>query len=208
MQTRQVPQIPFDATEKAKDYALLQAIQGGSQEAFNKLVDRYKNRLFNLVVRMIPTREEAEDIVQETFLRVFQHKNNFDPKYCFSTWIYTIALNLAKNNLRRKKKVKFLELFDLEETSEEPAVEPGRVALGPWIEKEIEKLPEKYKAAFLLREVDQLPYEEIAEITGVPTGTVKSRVNRARTILAESLRPKKEKLYALSKRSPNFGQVF
>ena len=87
MQTRQVPQIPFDSTEKAKDYALLQAIQGGSQEAFNKLVDRYKNRLFNLVVRMIPTREEAEDIVQETFLRVFQHKNNFDPKYCFSTWI-------------------------------------------------------------------------------------------------------------------------
>jgi len=208
MQTRQVPQIPFDATEKAKDYALLMEIQHGSQEAFNKLVDRYKNRLFNLVVRMIPTREEAEDIVQETFLRVFQHKNNFDPKYCFSTWIYTIALNLAKNNLRRKKKVKFLELFDLEETSEEPAVEPGRVALGPWIEKEIEKLPEKYKAAFLLREVDQLPYEEIAEITGVPTGTVKSRVNRARMILAESLRPKKEKLYALSKRSPNFGQVF
>ena len=208
MQTRQVPQIPFNATEKAKDYTLLQQIQGGSQEAFNRLVDRYKNRLFNLVVRMIPTREEAEDIVQETFLRVYQHKNNFDPKYCFSTWIYTIALNLAKNNLRRKKKVKFLELFDLEETSEEPAVEPGRVALGPWIEKEIEKLPEKYRVAFLLREMDQLPYEEIAEITGVPTGTVKSRVNRARTILAESLRPKKEKLYALSKRSPNFGRVF
>jgi len=208
MQTRQVPQIPFNATEKAKDYTLLQQIQGGSQEAFNRLVDRYKNRLFNLVVRMIPTREEAEDIVQETFLRVYQHKNNFDPKYCFSTWIYTIALNLAKNNLRRKKKVKFLELFDLEETSEEPAVEPGRVALGPWIEKEIEKLPEKYRVAFLLREMDRLPYEEIAEITGVPTGTVKSRVNRARTILAESLRPKKEKLYALSKRSPNFGRVF
>ena len=208
MQTRQIPQIPFNATEKAKDYTLLQQIQGGSQEAFNRLVDRYKNRLFNLVVRMIPTREEAEDIVQETFLRVYQHKNNFDPKYCFSTWIYTIALNLAKNNLRRKKKVKFLELFDLEETSEEPAVEPGRVALGPWIEKEIEKLPEKYRVAFLLREMDRLPYEEIAEITGVPTGTVKSRVNRARTILAESLRPKKEKLYALSKRSPNFGRVF
>ena len=208
MQTRQVPQLPFDATEKAKDYALLQQIQGGSQEAFNSLVDRYKNRLFNLVFRMIPTREEAEDIVQETFLRVYQHKNNFDPKYCFSTWIYTIALNLAKNNLRRKKKVKFLELFDLEETSEEPAVTPGRVALGPWIEKEIEKLPEKYRTAFLLREMDQLPYEEIAEITGVPTGTVKSRVNRARMILAESLRPKKERLYALSKRSPNLSQIF
>ncbi|MCI0331282.1 MAG: sigma-70 family RNA polymerase sigma factor [candidate division Zixibacteria bacterium] len=208
MQTRQVLNIPFDATEKAKDYALLKEVQGGSQEAFSRLVDRYKNRLFNLVVRMIPAREEAEDIVQETFLRVFQHKNNFDPKYCFSTWIYTIALNLAKNNLRRKKKVKFLELFDLEETSEEPAVEPGRVALGPWIEKEIEKLPEKYKTAFLLREMDELPYEEIAEITGVPTGTVKSRVNRARMILAESLRPKKEKLYALSKRSPNLSQIF
>lgn len=201
-------QIAFDVTEKAKDFDLLQQIRGGSEIAFSRLVDKYKNRLFNLVVRMIPVREEAEDVVQETFLRVFQHKNDFDPKYCFSTWIYTIALNLARNNLRRKKKVKFLELFDLEETSEEPAVEPGRVALGPWIEKEIEKLPEKYKAAFLLREVDELPYEEIAEITGVPTGTVKSRVNRARMILAESLRPKKEKLYELSKRSPNLGRVF
>lgn len=201
-------QIAFDATEKAKDFELLQQIRAGNEGAFTRLVDRYKNRLFNLVVRMIPAREEAEDIVQETFLRVFLHKNDFDPRYCFSTWIYTIALNLAKNNLRRKKKVKFLELFDLEETSEEPAVEPGRVALGPWLEKEIEKLPEKYKAAFLLREVDELPYEEIAEITGVPTGTVKSRVNRARMILAESLRPKKEKLYALSKRSPNLGRVF
>jgi RNA polymerase sigma-70 factor (ECF subfamily) len=201
-------QIAFDATEKAKDFDLLQQIRGGSEIAFARLVDKYKNRLFNLVVRMIPAREEAEDIVQETFLRVFQHKNDFDPKYCFSTWIYTIALNLAKNNLRRKKKVKFLELFDLEETSEEPAVEPGRVALGPWLEKEIEKLPDKYKAAFLLREVNELPYEEIAEITGVPTGTVKSRVNRARMILAESLRPKKEKLYELSKRSPNLGRVF
>jgi RNA polymerase sigma-70 factor (ECF subfamily) len=201
-------QIAFNATEKAKDFDLLQQIRGGSEIAFSRLVDKYKNRLFNLVVRMIPAREEAEDIVQETFLRVFQHKNDFDPKYCFSTWIYTIALNLAKNNLRRKKKVKFLELFDLEETSEEPAVEPGRVALGPWLEKEIEKLPDKYKAAFLLREMDELPYEEIAEITGVPTGTVKSRVNRARMILAESLRPKKEKLYALSKRSPNLGRVF
>jgi len=205
---RQVMQIAFDPAVKAKDFELLQKIRAGSQEAFTQLVERYKNRLFNIVVRMIPTREEAEDVVQETFLRVFQHRNNFDPKYCFSTWIYTIALNLAKNQLRRKKKVKFLELFDLEDTSEEPASEPARMALGPWIEKEIEKLPAKYKEAFLLREVDELPYEEIAEITGVPTGTVKSRVNRARMILAENLRPKKEKIYALSRRSPNFGQVF
>ena len=191
-----------------EDLEGIRLLKEGDIAGLEFLVRRYQvkaARAAFLITRDVPL---AEDIVQETFLRVFQHKNNFDPKYCFSTWIYTIALNLAKNNLRRKKKVKFLELFDLEETSEEPAVEPGRVALGPWIEKEIDKLPEKYRIAFLLREMDELPYEEIAEITGVPTGTVKSRVNRARMILAESLRPKKEKLYALSKRSPNFGQVF
>lgn len=157
---------------------------------------------------MVRTREEAEDLVQETFLRVFQHKNNFDPAYGFSTWIYTIALNLARNILRRKKKVKFLELLDLEETSEEPAVEPFRAALGPWLEKEIEKLPARYKAPFLLREMDQLSYEEVAEVTGLPTGTVKSRVSRARMMLAKNLRPVKENLDALSKRAPGFAPAF
>lgn len=198
----------FDAGRKTEDYALLQEIQRGSEAAFNQLVNRYKNRLFNFVLRMVRTREEAEDLVQETFLRVFQHKNNFNPAYSFSTWIFTIALNLARNFLRRGRKVKFLELFDLQETSEEPAVEPSRVALGPWLEKEIEKLPARYKAPFLLREVDRLPYEEVAEITNLPTGTVKSRVSRARMRLAKNLRPQKEKLEALANWSPNLGRAY
>ncbi|MGH8004338.1 MAG: RNA polymerase sigma factor [Limisphaerales bacterium] len=150
----------LDADRKVEDYALLQEIRLGSEAAFTRLVNRYKNRLFNFVFRMVRTREEAEDLVQETFLRVFQHKENFNPAYGFSTWIYTIALNLARNILRRKKKVKFLELLDLEETSEEPAVQPFQAALAPWLEKEIEKLPPRYKAPFLLREMEELSYEE------------------------------------------------
>ena len=130
MQTRQVTQIPFNATEKAKDYTLLQQIQGGSQEAFNRLVDRYKNRLFNLVVRMIPTREEAEDIVQETFLRVYQHKNNFDPKYCFSTWIYTIALNLAKNKVVVKRLSSIEDLGSIEVLCADGEVIPSHVRVA------------------------------------------------------------------------------
>ncbi|MCI0329503.1 MAG: sigma-70 family RNA polymerase sigma factor [candidate division Zixibacteria bacterium] len=198
----------MDADRKAEDYALLQEIRVGSEEAFTRLVDRYKNRLFNFVFRMVRTREEAEDLVQETFLRVFQHKNDFDPAFSFSTWIYTIALNLVRNQLRRKKKVKFLELLDLEETSEEPATEPFRAALGLWLEKEIEKLPAKYKAPFLLREVEELSYEEVAEVTGLPSGTVKSRVSRARMMLAKNLRPKRENLEALAGRSPSFGRAY
>ncbi len=198
----------LEAGRKTEDYALLQEIQRGSEAAFNRLVNRYKNRLFNFVFRMVRTREEAEDLVQETFLRVFQHKNNFDPAYSFSTWIFTIALNLARNFLRRGRKVKFLELLELEETSEEPTVQPFQAALSPWLEKEIEKLPPRYKAPFLLREVEELSYEEVAEVTGLPTGTVKSRVSRARMMLAKNLRPKKEKLEALANWSPGLGRAY
>ncbi|MCI0596592.1 MAG: sigma-70 family RNA polymerase sigma factor [candidate division Zixibacteria bacterium] len=198
----------LEAGRKTEDYALLQEIQRGSEAAFNRLVNRYKNRLFNFVLRMVRTREEAEDLVQETFLRVFQHKNNFDPAYSFSTWIFTIALNLARNFLRRGRKVKFLELLELEETSEEPTVQPFQAALSPWLEKEIEKLPPRYKAPFLLREVEELSYEEVAEVTGLPTGTVKSRVSRARMMLAKNLRPKKEKLEALANWSPGLGRAY
>ncbi|RME23225.1 MAG: sigma-70 family RNA polymerase sigma factor [Candidatus Zixiibacteriota bacterium] len=187
-------------TEKDTDYRLMRAIQNGDMVAFNEMVDRYKDRLMNVIGRMLSSKEEAEDIVQETFVRVYQHRQSFNFKHCFSTWIYTIALNLARNELRRRKKFKFYEISDMQGNESELAVDakvPSR--LPEAIQKAMKELPEKYRMAFLLRDIEEMPYEEVAKVLGVPLGTVKSRVNRARLMLRDKLQPRMEEKHALSK---------
>ena len=187
-------------TAKQIDHDLLRKVQAGDMVAFSDLVDRYRDRLMNVIGRMAISREEAEDIVQEAFVRVYQHRNSFDFKHCFSTWLYTIALNLARNELRRKKRYKFVDIFDLQNKEVEVAVEakiPSNV--GPAIEQAVASLPEKYKTAFMLRDVEEVSYEEIARILSVPLGTVNSRVKRARSILRDKLKPRMEERNALSK---------
>jgi RNA polymerase sigma-70 factor, ECF subfamily len=186
-------------TIKAKDFAIMRRIQDGDMVAFNEMVDNYKDRLMNVIGRMLSSTEEAEDVVQEAFVRVFQHRQSFDFKHCFSTWIYTIALNLARNELRKRKRFKFQDIFEMQGNEAEISVEmklPSR--LGPTLEREIQSLPEKYKAAFVLRDVQEMSYEEVSQVMAVPLGTVKSRVNRARAILREKLLPKVEEQHALS----------
>ncbi len=187
-------------TEKNIDFTLMKAIQRGDMVAFNSMVDRYKDRLMNVISRMLSSSEEAEDIVQETFVRVYQHRQSFNFQHCFSTWIYTICLNLARNELRKRKKFKFYEISDMEGHETEFAVEakiPTRLPQA--IDAAVKELPEKYRTAFLLRDVEEMPYEEVAKALGVPLGTVKSRVNRARLILRDKLQPRLEEHHALSK---------
>jgi RNA polymerase sigma-70 factor (ECF subfamily) len=187
-------------TAKQIDHQLLRRVKEGDMVAFNELVNRYRDRLMNVIGRMLVSREEAEDIIQETFLRVYQHRDSFDFKHCFSTWLYTIALNLARNELRKKKKYKFFDIFDLQNKEMETAVEAKIPSnLGPAIQAAIESLPEKYKTAFLLRDIEEMPYDEVARVLSVPLGTVKSRVNRARSILRDKLKPRLEDRNALSK---------
>ena len=189
-------------TAKAVDHALMRRVQKDEYDAFQELVDRYKTRLVNVIYRMLNDQNEAEDLVQETFLRVWTHRQDYDFSYCLSTWIYTIALNLAKNELRKRRKFKFFSLLDMTEKGLElPDPKMGPSALGHMLEGAIGKLPGKYKEAFLLRDVEQLPYEEVAQILGVPLGTVKSRVNRARAVLKDELKPKLEQSRALSQGS-------
>ena len=134
----------------------------------------------NVVYRMLSSEQEAEDIVQETFLRVYQHRDSFDFRHCFSTWIYTIALNLARNELRKRKRFKFFDIFDMKGNEQEIAVEMEiPTNLPQALEKAIEGLPEKYKLAFVLRDVQELPYDEVAKIMSIPLGTVKSRLRLA-----------------------------
>jgi RNA polymerase sigma-70 factor (ECF subfamily) len=186
--------------EKQSDYRLMERIKNGDMVAFNQIVEKYRNRLMSVIFRMIQSSEEAEDIVQETFLRVYQHRNSFDFRHCFSTWLYTIALNLARNELRKRKRFKFFDIFDMQGKETEIAVEMKLPSNLPQaLERAMENLPEKYKTAFLLRDVQELPYEEVAQIMNIPLGTVKSRVNRARAILREKLKPRMEEYNALSK---------
>ena len=186
--------------EKQNDYRLMERVKNGDMVAFNQIVEKYKNRLMNVIFRMVQETEQAEDIVQETFMRVYQHRDSFDFQHCFSTWLYTIALNLARNELRKRKRFKFFDIFDLQGKESEIAVEMKLPSNLPQaIDRALENLPEKYKTAFVLRDIQELPYEEVAQIMNIPLGTVKSRVNRARAILKEKLRPRMEELNALSK---------
>jgi RNA polymerase sigma-70 factor (ECF subfamily) len=187
-------------TEKEIDFELIRAIQNGDMVAFNGMVDRYKDRLMNVIGRMLSSAEEAEDVVQETFIRVYQHRQSFNFQHCFSTWIYTIALNLARNELRKRKKFKFLDIADMAGSESEISVDPKLPSRLPQIlDVAVKGLPEKYRTAFMLRDVQEMSYEEVAKVLGVPLGTVKSRVNRARLILREKLQPRMEDYNALSK---------
>jgi RNA polymerase sigma-70 factor (ECF subfamily) len=189
------------ANKKARDHQLMARVAENDLAAYSELVDLYKNKLFTMLVRMVGTREEAEDLLQETFVRVWEHRRNFDDRYCFSTWVYTIAMNLGKNELRKRKKVRFFSLFDRDSNPievEDPQAEHSG-GLGVIIDRAVKKLPLRYREAFVLRDLQELSYEEIGEVLGVPVGTVKSRVNRARTLLKDELKPKVERYYGLSK---------
>jgi RNA polymerase sigma-70 factor, ECF subfamily len=192
--------MPMLNRETLPDLDLMRRVQEGEMVSYNTLVNRYKDRLFNVLYRMLSSEDEANDLLQETFLRVWQHKMSYDFRFAFSTWIYTIALNLARNELRRRKKIKFLDIFDFaDKLAAKEEKKDTSTNLKTLLEAEMKRLPEKYKTAFLLRDVDNLSYEEIAQVLGVPLGTVKSRVNRARAILRTRLKPRLEESYELSK---------
>ena len=187
-------------SEKETDFVLMRAIQKGDMVSFDAMVNRYKNRLMNVIGRMLSSREEAEDVIQETFVRVYQHRQSFNFQHCFSTWIYTIGLNLARNELRKRRRFKFFDISEMQGNEKEFAVDPKLPSRLPEILSDaVETLPQKYREAFLLRDIQELPYDEIAKILDVPLGTVKSRVNRARLMLREKLKPRMEEQNALSK---------
>ena len=190
---------------KVSDKELMELIQAGDDRAFGTLVERFQDRLLNFVGRIVIDRDTAEELIQETFMRVFSQKNSYTPDYAVSTWIYTIALNLARSELRKRKLRKYLSLDFIKD--ELDAELPGRIdlraeSLAPIIEQAIAKLPEDYRTAFVLCDIERLPYQQIAEVMRVPVGTVKSRINRARSMLRDKLKPYKEIYNELSRGIP------
>ena len=174
----------------------------GEERAFQELVERYQTRLLNFVYRTIGDREKAEDLVQEVFIRVYRHLHRFDRSKKFSTWIYTIASNLAKNELRNRSRnplVLFQTIrknwqdddrpLQFEDATSRPDDLYRKRHLRALVEESVAQLPEHHRQVFVLRELEGKSYEEIAEITSCNLGTVKSRLNRARTSFASIIEP-------------------
>ena len=147
--------------------------------------------------RFVGNRNDAEDLVQETFLRVYKNKHYYKEIAKFSTWVYTIAGNLAKTELRRRKRRKIFSVsnfvneerdYDIPDLAKNPESEVDGSLKDDIIQKAIEKLPAKFKEVILLRDVQGFAYEEISQILNIPLGTVKSRVNRGRLKLQEDLK--------------------
>ncbi|MBI5059047.1 sigma-70 family RNA polymerase sigma factor [candidate division KSB1 bacterium] len=182
---------------KPTDEDLILAFQQGDETAFDEIVRRYRDPLFNFVVRLLGDSFFSEDIVQETFLRVYRNKHRYHQVAKFSTWIYTIASNLAKTELRRRKVRNFFSIsskgedekdYDLIDQDTDIERDVDGVLKMESILKEINALPFHFKEAVLLRDIQDLSYEEISQILDVPLGTVKSRVNRGRSRLQKRLK--------------------
>ncbi len=166
-------------------------------ESFEVLMQRYKNPLFNFVFRFLGDRDSTADVVQETFIKVYKNKDSYKTFAKFSTWIYTIAGNLAKTELQRRKRknqVSINSYGDDEETMELPDGGPLPDRLvdsgikNKMIQDALLKLPEVYREMVVLRDIQEFSYEEIAEMMDISIGTVKSRINRGRSQLQELLR--------------------
>jgi len=184
------------------DNDVVKASLEGDTRAFGELVTRYDQRLLNFVYRTIGDRERAQDLVQETFVRVYRHLERFDQTKKFSTWIYTIASNLAKNELRNRSRnplVLFQTIkknwdadhrpLEWEDTQNKPDDLFRKRHLREKVEEAVKLLPEHHRIVFVLRELEGKTYEEIADITGCNLGTVKSRLNRARNNFAQIIAP-------------------
>ena len=183
--------------QQTTDEELITRFQQGDVYAFDLLVKRYKDPLLNFVYRFVGDHIEAEDIVQETFLRLFKNKHYYKEIAKFSTWIYTIAGNLAKTELRRRRRRQFFSIshfmtqdkdYDIPDDTKSPEQAANSLITDSIIQKAIQKLSPKFKEVIVLRDIQELSYEEIAEIVSIPLGTVKSRVNRARLKLQEDLK--------------------
>lgn len=171
------------------DELLISEFQGGDEGAYTELVNRYKDRLMNYIYRFTGSYDESEDIVQDTLVRVYVSKHLYKEIAKFSTWIFTIAINLAKTRASSKKKYKIFSFsnteddekdFDLPDDAFLPDVEANNKYLDYHIQKALNSITPRYRELVILRDVDDFSYEEICEITGLPMGTVKSRINRGR----------------------------
>jgi len=188
---------------KGTDNDLVQEFIEGNDAAFTQLVAKYKDPLANYLAAMVGDYDIAVDLCQETFLRVYKNIGRYSRIYQFSTWIYRIATNLAIDEMRfrrRRGQVFYRNVWngrrdedsdapelEISDTRSSPSDEVLRKESSTVVGDAIRSLPEKYRTAFVMREVEELPYEEIARVLQTSPGTIKSRLHRARELLQRKL---------------------
>lgn len=187
--------------ESEIDQQLVQRVQGGEKIAFDLLVIKYQRRLFRLVSRLVGDSAEAEDIVQEAFIKAYSALPQFRGDAAFYTWLYRIGINTARNFLETRgrripafrdlgadqSEVPNDKMGSTEDNTPESALFARQIAES--IQLAMDDLPQDLRMALMLREFDGLSYEQIAEVMGCPLGTVRSRIFRAREAIAEKLQP-------------------
>ncbi len=183
--------------ENFSDEELIKRFQNDDLLSYDVLVRRYRDQLFLFAYRFLGNTEEAEDVVQETFLRLYRKRHAYRQIAKFSTWIYTIAGNLAKTELRKRKRRRLVSISDLgfdekEFEIEDEAMDTEQAAdssmTDKLIQQAISELSPPFREVIILRDIQELSYEEIGSILRIPLGTVKSRVNRARLKLQAKLK--------------------
>lgn len=183
-----------------RDEDLIVQVQNGHRKAYDELVSRYKGRLFSFILRMVKDADLAEELTQETLIRVYIHAAKYREIAKFSTWVFTIATNLVRNKMRQRSRRPWTISLNPAPDDDEMPVDPAdnradasaqveREELAGLINEATAKIPEKYRIPFLLREVEQLSYEEIQQVTGLKLGTVRSRINRARNRFRQLIKP-------------------
>ena len=183
------------------DHELIDRAKSGDEDAFAEIISRYKNPITNFLYRFLNDYEEAVDLAQETFVRVYFAIDRYHTEYAFSTYIYRIATNLAISEIRKRKRRTILSLTGLFQSDAEDNTEfqpaddkalPDKDLIddeqGRVIARAIATLPPKYRVPVILRDVEGKTYDEIAEILDLGLGTTKSRISRARALLKEKLR--------------------
>jgi RNA polymerase sigma-70 factor (ECF subfamily) len=183
------------------DQQIVERVQRGDKRAFDLLVTKYQRKIFRLLSRLIRDPAEIEDVAQEAFIKAYRALPNFRGESAFYTWLYRIAINTAKNHLvsqgRRAPTSTETEIEDAETFEEADALRevntPDAMMMsrqvGEAVNRAIDRLPEDLRNAIVLREIEGLSYEEIAESMNCPIGTVRSRIFRAREAIARELRP-------------------
>lgn len=181
------------------DSELIQQALKGDQQAYRQLAERHRAAVFHIVYKIVREKETANDLVQETFMKAFSSLNSYRSEYRFSTWLYKIAANCSIDHLR-KKRIQVLSLegqlggdsesrtMDVPDYSYHPERDLVRKEQRFSIEEAIDALPRKYREVIVYRHKDDKSYEEIADLLGIPIGTVKARIFRARELLKKKLK--------------------
>lgn len=184
----------LDKLQQMCDEDLMEHFQRGTVAAFNILVSRYSERLMHYLYGFLGDHKRCEDLLQETFMRVHRNRLSYQRIAKFSTWLYTIAGNLARSEYRKRKRRRMYSIQSVNRDNEEYELAIPDETFSPdrhtesmlqdkYIQDALDQIPPNFREVVVLRDIQQLAYDEIAEITGLPMGTVKSRINRGRTKL-------------------------